>query len=199
MSSWRRTPRARGSPTVTAVAHSPAPARRVPPWLVDVALTGAVTAVTVAQLLAAPAAVGGQRPVDAGAWALATLAALPVLLLTRLPWTALALTSAGVVGYSLLGYPESISGYGVLVALYGVAARYPRRISLGAVPLVLAGMVAFSVSRPQQYTLDDVLADLLVTGAMWALGDAARTRRLHARALADLAAEADASREAHSR
>ncbi|WP_448640789.1 sensor histidine kinase [Geodermatophilus sp. URMC 63] len=181
------------------MAHSPAPARRIPPRLADVALTGAVTVVTAAQLLAAPAAVAGQRPVDAGAWALAALAALPVLLLRRRPWTAMALTSAGVVGYSLLGYPESISGYGVLVALYGVAARYPRRISLGAVPLVLAGMVVFTFSWPQGYTLNDVLADLLVTGAMWALGDAARTQRRQARALAERAREAEASREAHSR
>ncbi|MGR7023586.1 sensor histidine kinase [Geodermatophilus sp. URMC 62] len=181
------------------MAHSPAPARRIPPWLADVALTGAVTVVTAAQLLAAPAAVAGQRPVDAVAWALAALAALPVLLLRRRPWTAMALTSAGVVGYSLLGHPESISGYGVLVALYGVAARYPRRISLGAVPLVLAGMVVFSLSWPQGYTLNDVLADLLVTGAMWALGDAARTQRRQARALAERAREAEASREAHSR
>lgn len=173
--------------------------RRVPTWLVDGALTAVVVVISAAELLNAPATVGGQRPVDAVAWALVGLASVPVLAHRRLPWTVLVLTSAGLIAYSLLGYPHGTSGYGALVALYGVAARYPRRISLGAVPVVLSGMVVFSVAWPQQYTWHRVLADLLVIGAMWVLGDAARTRRLHARALADRAREAEASREAHSR
>ncbi len=183
---------------MTAVARHLASLRRVPPWLGDVALTVAVGAVSAGELLGASAA-GGQRPVDALAWALTALASVPLLVRRRLPWTVLALTSAGVIAYSLLGYPYAVSGYGVLAALYGVAARYPRRLSLGAVPVVLSGMVVFSVAWPQQYTWSGVSSDLLATGAVWALGDAARTRRLQAHALAERAREAEVSREAHSR
>jgi signal transduction histidine kinase len=60
-------------------------------------------------------------------------------------------------------------------------------------------MAAAYVQWNTEYTWRSVLQDLLLVAAAWSLGDASRTRRQRAEALAERAREAERNREAHSR
>ncbi|MGY1605299.1 sensor histidine kinase [Geodermatophilus sp. SYSU D00815] len=172
--------------------------RRVLPWLTDVVLATALVVLHAGRLLGASAATG-ERPIDALAWVLAAAATLPVLARRRAPWTVLALTSTAMVGFVALDYPPSLSGYAVLVALYGVAARSPRRLSVPGLAFAALPMIAVYLQWSAEYTWGSALQDALLGAAAWSLGDAARTRRLQADALAERAREAELNREAHGR
>jgi signal transduction histidine kinase len=151
------------------------------------------------RLLAASPSGVGERPIDALAWLLAAVATLPVLARRWAPWTVLGLASSAMVIFVALGYPPSLSGYAVLVALYGVAAQCPRRLSVPGLLLAALPMLVVYLQWRAEYTWGSALQDGLLAAAAWSLGDAARTRRLQAVALAERAREAEANREAHSR
>ncbi|MGY1687658.1 sensor histidine kinase [Geodermatophilus sp. SYSU D00867] len=173
--------------------------RRALPWAVDGVLTAALAVLHAGRLLGAPTAAVGERPIDALAWVLGAAATLPVLARRWVPWTVLVLTSSAMVGFVALGYPPSLSGYAVLVALYGVAAQCPRRLSVPAVLFAALPMLVVYLQWSAEYTWGSALQDALLAGAAWSLGDAARTRRLQADALAERAREAELNREAHGR
>ncbi|WP_347056882.1 sensor histidine kinase [Blastococcus sp. HT6-30] len=173
--------------------------RRALPWLVDGVLTAALAVLHAGRLLAAAPSDVGERPIDALAWLLAAVATLPVLVRRWAPWTVLVLASMAMVVFVALGYPPSLSGYAVLVALYGVAAQCPRRLSVPGLLLAALPMLVVYLQWRAEYTWGSALQDGLLAAAAWSLGDAARTRRLQAVALAERAREAEANREAHSR
>ena len=200
MSPWRSRPWARSAPRVAIVPLRSTSARQVRRWLVDGALTAAVTGVQLGGLLGVGSVgVDGQRPVDVLGWVLVAFASLPLLVRRRLPWTVLLVTSVALIVYALLGYPFVVSGFGVLIALYGVAAQYPPRRSLGGVLLALVAMAVAHIQGPQEYPWSTVFGDLLATGAAWSLGDVTRIRWLRADALAERARQAELNREAHGR
>ncbi|MGY2083936.1 sensor histidine kinase [Blastococcus sp. SYSU DS0539] len=173
--------------------------RRALPWLVDGVLTAALAVLHAGRLLAASPSGVGERPIDALAWLLAAVATLPVLVRRWAPWTVLLLASSAMVVFVALDYPPSLSGYAVLIALYGVAAECPRRLSVPGLILAALPMLVVYLQWRAEYTWGSALQDGLLAAAAWSLGDAARTRRLQAVALAERAREAEANREAHGR
>jgi signal transduction histidine kinase len=85
----------------------------------------------------------------------------------------MALALLGGVGTMLL-VPEVVLPVSGLFAIWSLAASRPPRISL----LGLAGLVALSAANFVTATVDDATFTIALAGGVWALGEAARNRRV---------------------
>jgi signal transduction histidine kinase len=108
------------------------------------------------------------------------LATLPLLWRRRAPLLVLAATTG--LGLLVLAVPVASQQLAPLIALYTVAARCSRRVSLGCLA-VLSGAVGvlWTVWEP----IGPLGIQLVVLGTCWLLGDAQRARRARADAVAE--------------
>jgi signal transduction histidine kinase len=97
----------------------------------------------------------------------------------------------------VLRYPGA-GGIQVLVALYTVAALADRRDSLQAAGITAVAVLVVLVANWRELTVIDVVANYLVFGTAWILGDNVRTRRKYVAELEDKAVRLEAEREAQA-
>ncbi|MCO8270523.1 sensor histidine kinase [Actinoplanes sp. TRM 88003] len=142
------------------------------PPVVDALLAVALAAVCILQGL--DDELGRWRPFDLPAMVLSALATLPVAVRRRAP-VAVLLTCYGFwVWQILLGYNPVVSTYGVLLAMYTVAATQPRRITaaLLAVNPVIWIVTGFTTGFASPAGV--LLTGLAVPAVIAKVGDSAR-------------------------
>lgn len=107
----------------------------------DVALTGALLAVTLLAVLLLPAGWLDGRPVDAVGATLIVLGTLPVLVRRQFPVLALAMCVPVEIVYHALGYLHEVSLPVAVVLIYTVSARTSRLSALTAVAVTSIALV----------------------------------------------------------
>lgn len=142
----------------------------------DVLLAAAVAVLAVAQFTR-PVTASAYRPADVlGAVLLVALCAPLVVRSTR-PRAALAAIVVVVAAYAVLGYPQTVLGLPLLIAVYTVGARHGLRASAGVL-VAVAGLLALAFTTDRQ---DPGLVDVVVTaaslGGAWWVGASVRIRR----------------------
>lgn len=142
----------------------------------DVALALGLTALSLAAILGGAQDAGSREPLSVG---VLLLESLPLIWRRRYPIPILLfVVAATVVHVQLAAGPTGLNeGLGSLVALFTVAERYERRVTIPAALLTgaaFAGAIALQGVLPQG--LQGLITTLIVIGLTWALGDWARDR-----------------------
>jgi signal transduction histidine kinase len=146
----------------------------------------AVVAVSLAQLLALPPS--DYRPADLLGAVVVTLICAPLASRSRAPRTALVATHVAALAYVLLGYPQSVLGIPLVIAVYTVGVRHGLRASAGVlVPVAGLLAVAFVTDRKHPGAVDLLVTVLSLAGAWW-VGASVRLRRGQAVLLEERAA-----------
>jgi len=137
-----------------------------------------------------------RRP-DVFAVVLVLLQTLPLTFRREKPEAVLVTVGVATVTFYALGYPPSSGGIPALIALYTVAAWRPRgfRVWRALVPTAAGVTLSIWVSRSRG-GLVDLIANFVVYGAAWAVGDNIRTRRAYTRSLEERAVRAEREQEA---
>jgi signal transduction histidine kinase len=126
---------------------------------------------------------------------------LPLVFRRRWPIPVLVVTFGATLLHASLASNESVNeGIGSLVALFTVAERYDRRVSVTAAAAVAAGFILLTLSKADlQLALSGLISTTLGVGVVWALGDWVKTRRRYADAIEQSARLLEADREDRSR
>jgi signal transduction histidine kinase len=146
-------------------------------------------------------------------WVVAIAMVAPIVVRRRFPVTALTICFTGgawqvLAGLAHLpgGRPIGGSDIAVLVLIYTAAAYRPRRVSVPALLICLAGCAAAALAwvpgpHAQQLLIALFLGGLLGGSAViaWVLGDSMRYRRGYYAALEDRAARLEAERHAEAK
>ena len=162
------------------------------PWTTrDVGVALAALALTVALLANAS---GSTRSIDVLGVALAALATLPLILHRRSPLGVFALTTAASAVIYGLGY-QTGPPFGPTVALFYVANDDRTRSRVGRTAAVVFGMFAVHLTASSisegGFPTTPILFGVVVWGAAWGIGDAARGRRARRAEQAERAARAE--------
>jgi signal transduction histidine kinase len=117
---------------------------------------------------------------------LAAVGAAPVLLRRRWPLAVLAITVAAPLSVAILG--GAPGGVGALIALYTVASRCERRLSLWMLAVVVVAQCVAAAIGPMQNQSDpskivEIATSAVVPVGVWALGAYVQTRRRYRREL----------------
>lgn len=121
------------------------------------------------------------------------------------PMVVYSVVGFGTVAYAWLGFPASVSGIGVLVAIYTVAAHRPLPEAIVAAAIYVVGMASSLVGFAQgsNLTFDilfaDFLVNLLALVLAWTVGVTFRTRRAYVAALEARAEMLEREREDNAR
>jgi len=181
-------PAARYGATIAVMAPVPRP------WL-DWAIAAVLTAIGIAMTL--DPANGDGTIVDTLVIGAVTL---PVIWRRRAPLVAAAALAAGTVVSGIPTFDQLRCGVAIpaaLLILFSVAARRPRDPALGALGLILAGMVVLLFTDPQ---LDAGAAFILpLCAGVWWMGRLVRSRNLVAAELAERSQLLARTREDHAR
>jgi signal transduction histidine kinase len=163
--------------------------------IVDALIAGALTSLSLVAIVSGAPDAGRRDPWSFGLLLLQTvplvarrIAPLPILVIT------FGATLLHVI--SAFGAGSLNESLGSLVALYTVAERCDRRVSIPAASVVgacFAGVFVMAGVLPQ--AIGGLLQTELSVALGWAVGDVARTRGLVARLLADRERMRDAERE----
>jgi len=143
--------------------------------------------------------------VQAGAIALLVVQSVALTVRRRWPMAVYSVVGIGTVVYAWLGYPESVGGFGVLIAIYTVAAHVPLREAVVAAGIYVVGMTLSLIgfSRDSGLALDvlfaDFLVNLLALVLAWTVGVTVRTRRAYVAALEARAELLEREREDNAR
>jgi signal transduction histidine kinase len=139
-----------------------------------------------------------RRPLVLGlALPLAGLAIVPLAWRRSAPLLVLGIT--GVATFTLIVTKDTpgVAAFGPLIALYTVATRSERRISLAAGIVTLVGVIAGGlISRPDRLSWEVFAFPVVVISAAWLIGDNLRVRRAYVAELEAKAARADTERAA---
>ena len=162
------------------------------PWL-DWAIAAVLTAIGIAMTLDP----GDGTIVDSFVIGAVTL---PVIWRRRAPLLAAATLAAGTVVSGIPTFDQVRCGVAIpaaLLILFSAAARRPRDPALGALGLILAGMVVLLFTDPQ---LDAGAAFILpLCAGVWWMGRLVRSRSLVAAELAERSRLLAQTREEHAR
>lgn len=174
---------------------------RVPPLVADALLTLIVLAPSLGSVLAGPDRITG--PLLWLAVALTLLQTLPLVARSRWPLGVLAVTAtAEALSLVFLPLNGGPGGLGLAVALYTVASRIERRISLRLAILIasvnaLILLISALLGRPNSWpTLFITIAFVF---ASWSLGDNIRTRRAYLAGLEERARRLEQEKEENIR
>jgi signal transduction histidine kinase len=121
---------------------------------------------------------------------------LPIAVRRRYPLPTLAWALATGLAFTALGLSLVVLSLTILVYLYTVAARCPRRVSLAGLAVTVAVLVLVWLVNPG--AVGDggtVVLDGLIMAAAWWLGDGTRRRQEAIAAAQERAAELEAARE----
>jgi signal transduction histidine kinase len=140
---------------------------------------------------------------ERGSLGLAVALPLGVLAIVPLAWRRsaplLVLGITGVATFTLIVTRDTpgMAAFGPLIALYTVATRSERRISLAAGIVTLVGVIAGGlISRPDRLSWEVFAFPVVVISAAWLIGDNLRVRRAYVAELEAKAARADTERAA---
>ncbi|MFL5719509.1 MAG: sensor histidine kinase [Chloroflexota bacterium] len=169
------------------------------PWLIDGLIAFGLSALSLITVASGAAAAGGSDPLSI---TLLLLETLPLIVRRRWPIPVLAVTLAATAAHALLVEGLIVNeSLGALVALFTVAERYDRRISVGAALVAAATFAAviFTKSTGSQIAVTGFLSTMLAVVVVLALGDWSHTRRRYAAAIEENARLQEAEREGRSR
>jgi len=123
----------------------------------------------------------------------------------RWPMAVYSVVGLGTIAYAWLAYPASVSGIGVLVAIYTVAAHLPLREAVVAAAIYVVGMASSLIGFAQgsdatpDILFADFLVNLLALVLAWTVGVTIRTRRAYVAALEARAEMLEREREDNAR
>lgn len=168
------------------------------PLAVDAAIALALTAVSLVTVAAGATDVGGRDPLSL---ALLLLESLPLVFRRRWPIPVLVVTFGATLLHAGLATAESLNeGIGSLVALFTVAERYPRSVSLTAAAIVAACFVGLTIAKTGSLgAASGLISTLVVVTITWAFGDWIQTRRRYEAAIQESARILEADREERAR
>jgi signal transduction histidine kinase len=146
-----------------------------PPWLLDLVLALALTALTVSSLMTRDPSVAYRYP-EPNVWLalLALAGGLSLAVRRRWPVVALAATLAATVAVALLGWDPGLLFVCVLFALYTTAAWQPRAVAVACLIAaygMLVALWALQAPQPQDLTPRPESAIFVI---VWSLGLYAR-------------------------
>lgn len=143
--------------------------------------------------------------VQAGAIALLVVQTVALTVRRRWPMAVYSVVGIGTIVYAWLGFPQSVGGFGVLIAIYTVAAHVPLREAIVAAGIYVVGMalslIGFSrdSGSPFDVVFADFLVNLLALILAWTVGVTIRTRRAYVAALEARAELLEREREDNAR
>jgi signal transduction histidine kinase len=165
------------------------------PWVLDGLLAVAAAGfgvLTLASVL--PFDPGDPRAV--AAYLLLLGHTLPLALRRRFPVPVLAWALATGLAFASLRLNLVSLGLAVLVYVYTVASRCPRRVSLAGLAATVAMLLAVFLVRPRAIgDRGTLVIDCLIVAAAWWLGDGTRRRQDAIRTARERAAELERARE----
>jgi signal transduction histidine kinase len=161
------------------------------PWWTDSLLALGLTVISVGSTVVARTRYGFAVPVLAAVTALFTT--VPIALRRYRPVAVLAITVTAET-LLLIFRPGSGAPLGVIVALYTVASRCERRVSIRAAAWV-AAPIAIGVTVNNGLHAGRVVPELAVFAIAWVVGDNLRTRRAYLAELEARAARLERERE----
>jgi signal transduction histidine kinase len=183
--------------------------RRLPPTVADGLLAALVTVLGLPQLLIVNqslAKLGIEfRDTDALAVLLTLAQTVPLVWRRRAPMAVLAVTGLAALAHLAVGYQPTWAEFGVLIALYTVAAHCPQRRSLLAAALVAVGLAVYAtvtISRypsPAEEAAQGWLASYVQFAAAWFLGNVQKRRLAYTAKLEALNARLATEQELRSR
>src|SRR5262245_18821405 len=169
------------------------------PLAVDTTIALGLTALSLVAIAGGATDAGGREPLSV---TLLLLETLPLVFRRRWPIPVLAVTLGATLLHAALadtGTPLNES-LGALVALFTVADRYDRRVSItAALTVAISFAILFVAKVGVSGALTSLFQTLLAVGAVWALGDWAGTRRRYGDALEENARLQDAERAERSK
>jgi signal transduction histidine kinase len=135
------------------------------------------------------------RTLDALGIGLILLQTIPIAWRRQTPLLVLAITTFALFAYAVNGYFTSFAALGFLVALYTAAAYRERRVSIpaGVAAALMVLLILYVQTEPVEP--DAILAEGLIVGAAWFLGDGLRIRRGQVLMLEDRARRLERDRE----
>ena len=169
------------------------------PWLVDATIALGLSALSLITLATGAPSAGGNDPLSI---TLLLLETLPLIVRRRWPIPVFAVTLAATGAHALLVEGQIVNeSLGALVALFTVAERYDRRVSVLAALIAAASFAAVIVTRagPAQVAVTGFLSTMLAVVVVLALGDWSRTRRQYAAAIEENARLQEAERDDRAR
>jgi signal transduction histidine kinase len=168
------------------------------PLAVDAAIALGLSAVSLAGVASGAAGVGGR---DAISIALLLLESLPLVARRRWPIAVLVATFGATLLHGALAPDETLNeGLGSLVALFTVAERCPRSISITAAAVVAACFVGLAIAKSGTIAgATGLISTFVVVAITWALGDWVRTRRRWEGAIRESTRILEADREERAR
>jgi signal transduction histidine kinase len=190
--------------SVRAVDRVLETAKRLPttPLFSDVLIAGSLTALAVIGVLARlhvdlPEGVGEGAPrrLDGLGIGLILLQTVPLVWRRKAPVLVLSLATTGLFLLSLLGYFRSLAALGFLVALFSVAAHRDRVASIPAGLIAALAVLVILVWGKEPVDLDALIAEVLIVGGVWFVGDGLRIRRSQLVLLRERAAQLERDRE----
>jgi signal transduction histidine kinase len=192
---------ARGPHTVMTMAEHPHLRRlRGRPFLLDKLLATALSVVSILSLWVTTSYIEVDfREPDALGVLLSLASALPIAWRRRYPMTVVILTGIPTVLLSGLNYAQSVSGVGLLIAVYTVAAYTRRTHSLiGLLAAIVFLVLAVNIDDFPTTVLDLTASVAIIFGA-WAFGRSIGIRRAYTAELEERAARLERAREADVR
>jgi signal transduction histidine kinase len=168
------------------------------PWLVDATIAFGLSALSLLTVASGATDIGQSDPLSI---TLLLLETLPLIVRRRWPIPVLAVTLTATVLHAGLVQGQVVNeSLGALVALFTVAERYERRVSVAAALVLAAAFTGVIVSKAgTQIAVAGFIQTMLAVVIVLALGDWARTRRHYAAAIEENARLQEAEREDRSR
>ena len=150
--------------------------RRIDPVAADVVLAVVIAALSLAQLARPPVTIG-PRPGDVLGGVLVVV--LCGLLAVRRFRSRVVLVAvlAVTLAYVLLGYPQTVLGLPLLVAVFTVGSAHGLRASAGVLAAVVAVVVVAFAVDPGPVAVVDLVATVVTVGGAWWVGATVRMRR----------------------
>jgi signal transduction histidine kinase len=140
-----------------------------------------------------------------GAVALLIVQSAALTFRRRWPMAVYAIVGSATIVYSWLGFSSNVAGFGVLIAIYTVAAHLPLADAAVAGGVYVVGMFLslLGISRTSGSSPDGFLAEFLVNllalALAWTVGVTIRTRRAYVASLEARAALLEREREDNAR
>jgi len=163
----------------------------------DILWATTIAVISVGALWVKPRGVPDIRDPDVLGVALALASSVPLVWRRRFPTEVLGVVGIASVALEVLRYPGA-GGTPVMVALYTVAALSDRRRSLQALAFTSGAILVVLAAHWSDLTVIDVVANYIVFGTGWILGDNVHTRRKYVAELEDKAVRLEAERGAQA-
>jgi signal transduction histidine kinase len=186
-------------PYAVRVTTRPRAPQNLVQWLVDATIALGLSALSLITVASGAPAVGGNDPLSL---TLLLLETLPLIVRRRWPIPVFAVTLGATAAHALLVEGQIVNeSLGALVALFTVAERYDRRVSVAAALVSAATFAAviFSRSGGGQVAVTGFLSTMLAVVVVLGLGDWSHTRRRYSAAIEENARLQEAEREDRSR